>query len=203
MTPPNIVTLLRIATAPILIWILMYSGPAASWLAAGVFLIATVSDFFDGYLARNYDSVTTLGKFLDPMADKLVVATVLIMLAGMARTPHVPAWMVVVLVTREIMVTGLRAVAAAEGLIVAAEELGKYKMALQSIAIEGLLIHYTYWHVDFFAAGMFVLCGLLCARGHGAAAKTNCRGGQAGGDLTGAASPDNQMDSSRRFGERV
>ena len=65
--------------------------------------------------------------------------------------------MVVVLVTREIMVTGLRAVAAAEGLIVAAEELGKYKMALQSIAIEGLLIHYTYWHVDFFAAGMFVL----------------------------------------------
>ncbi len=157
MTPPNIVTLLRIATAPILIWILMYSGPAASWLAAGVFLIATVSDFFDGYLARNYDSVTTLGKFLDPMADKLVVATVLIMLAGMARTPHVPAWMVVVLVTREIMVTGLRAVAAAEGLIVAAEELGKYKMALQSIAIQGLLVHYTYWHVDFFAAGMFVL----------------------------------------------
>lgn len=157
MTPPNIVTLLRIATAPILIWILMYSGPAASWLAAGVFLIATVSDFFDGYLARNYDSVTTLGKFLDPMADKLVVATVLIMLAGMARTPHVPAWMVVVLVTREIMVTGLRAVAAAEGLIVAAEELGKYKMALQSIAIMGLLIHYTYWHVDFFGAGMFVL----------------------------------------------
>lgn len=157
MTPPNIVTLLRIATAPILIWILMYSGPAASWLAAGVFLIATVSDFFDGYLARNYDSVTTLGKFLDPMADKLVVATVLIMLAGMARTPHVPAWMVVVLVTREIMVTGLRAVAAAEGLIVAAEELGKYKMALQSIAIMGLLVHYTYWHVDFFGAGMFVL----------------------------------------------
>src|ERR1019366_1710097 len=112
MTPPNIVTLFRIATAPFLIWILMYSGPAASWLAAGVFFMATVSVFFDGYLARNYDSVTTLGKFLDPMADKLVVATVLIMLAGMARTPHVPAWMVVVLVTRGIMVTGLRAVAA-------------------------------------------------------------------------------------------
>jgi CDP-diacylglycerol--glycerol-3-phosphate 3-phosphatidyltransferase len=79
------------------------------------------------------------------------------MLAGMARSPHVPAWMVVVLVSREIMVTGLRAVAAAEGLIVAAEELGKYKMALQAIAIHGLLIHYTYLHVDFFAAGMFIL----------------------------------------------
>jgi CDP-diacylglycerol---glycerol-3-phosphate 3-phosphatidyltransferase len=157
MTPPNIVTMFRIATAPVLIWILMHTGPEASWLAAGVFFIATVSDFFDGYLARSYDYVTTLGKFLDPMADKLVVTTALIMLAGMARTPHVPAWMVVVLVTREIMVTGLRAVAAAEGLIVGAEELGKYKMTLQSIAIHGLLIHYTYLHIDFFAAGMFIL----------------------------------------------
>ena len=214
MTPPNIVTLLRIATAPILIWILMYSGPAASWLAAGVFLIATVSDFFDGYLARNYDSVTTLGKFLDPMADKLVVATVLIMLAGMARTPHVPAWMVVVLVTREIMVTGLRAVAAAEGLIVAAEELGKYKMALQSIAIHGsadtlhvlarrFLRRRDVRAVDRDGGERVVVRRLLRARGRGAAAKTNCRGGQAGGDLTDAAAPDSQMDSSRRFGERV
>jgi CDP-diacylglycerol---glycerol-3-phosphate 3-phosphatidyltransferase len=157
LTPPNIVTLFRIALAPVLIWILMHTGPEASWAAAGVFFIATVSDFFDGYLARSYDYVTTLGKFLDPMADKLVVTTALIMLAGMARTPHVPAWMVVVLVTREIMVTGLRAVAAAEGLIVGAEELGKYKMTLQAIAIHGLLIHYTYLHVDFFAAGMFIL----------------------------------------------
>ena len=157
MTPPNIITLFRIATAPILICILMYSGPAAAWLAAAVFFAATVSDFFDGYLARSYGTVTTLGKFLDPMADKLVVTTALIMLAGMSRTPHVPAWIVVVLVTREIMVTGLRAVAAAEGLIVAAEDLGKYKMALQSIAIQGLLIHYTHLHIDFFAAGMFVL----------------------------------------------
>ena len=157
MTPPNIVTLFRIATAPFLIWILMYTGPAASWLAAGVFFVATVSDYFDGYLARSYDAVSTVGKFLDPMADKLIVMTALIMLTGMARVPHVPAWMVVVLVTREIMVTGLRAVAAAEGLIVAAEELGKYKMVLQSIAIHGLLIHYTYFHVDCFAAGMFIL----------------------------------------------
>src|ERR1700691_898290 len=157
MTPPNIVTLFRIATAPVLIWILMHTGPSASWGGGGCVFVATVSDFFDGYLARSYDYVTTLGKFLDPMADKLVVTTALIMLAGMARTPHVPAWMVVVLVTREIMVTGLRAVAAAEGLIVAAEELGKYKMTLQAIAIHGLLIHYTYLHVDFFAAGMFIL----------------------------------------------
>jgi len=154
---PNLVTLFRMAMAPILIWLLMDTGPAASAAAAGVFFIATVSDYFDGYLARSYDSVTTLGKFLDPMADKLIIITALIMLVGMARTPHVPSWMVVILVSREIMVTGLRAVAAAEGLIVGAEELGKYKMALQSIAIHGLLLHYTYFHVDFFAAGMFIL----------------------------------------------
>ncbi|HUO06502.1 MAG TPA: CDP-diacylglycerol--glycerol-3-phosphate 3-phosphatidyltransferase [Candidatus Binataceae bacterium] len=154
---PNLITYFRIATAPILIWCLMYTSPAASWAAAGVFFIATVSDYADGYVARSYDLVTTLGKFLDPMADKLIVATALIMLAGMARTPHLPAWMAVVFVSREIMVTGLRAVAAAEGLIVGAEELGKYKMALQSIGIHGLLIHYTYLHIDFFAGGMFVL----------------------------------------------
>jgi CDP-diacylglycerol---glycerol-3-phosphate 3-phosphatidyltransferase len=154
---PNLVTFARIATAPILLWLLTYTSPAASWAAAAIFFVATVSDYFDGYLARSYDSVTTLGKFLDPMADKLVVLTALIMLCGMARTPHVPAWIVAVLVAREIAVTGLRAVAAAEGIILAAEELGKYKMALQSIAVQGLLIHYTYFHIDFFAGGMFVL----------------------------------------------
>src|SRR5216684_6215637 len=157
LSTPNLVTLFRIAMAPILVWLLMDSGPGAAAAATGVFFIATVSDYFDGYLARSYNSVSTLGKFLDPMADKLVVMTALIMLTGMARMPHVPAWMVVVLVCRETLVTGLRAVAAAEGLIVGAEELGKYKMALQAIAIHGLLIHYTYMHVDFFAAGMFIL----------------------------------------------
>ncbi len=157
LTTPNILTFCRIGTAPILMVLLLYTGPLASALAGGVFLLATVSDYLDGYIARSYGSGSTLGTFLDPLADKLVVTVALIMLAGMARAPRVPAWMVVVLVTREILVTGLRAVAAAEGLVVAAEELGKYKMALQSLAIQGLLLHYTYSHINFFAAGMFVL----------------------------------------------
>ncbi len=144
-------------TAPILMVLLLYTGPLASALAGGVFLLATISDYLDGYIARSYGSGSTLGKFLDPLADKVVVTVALIMLAGMARTPRVSAWIVVILVTREILVTGLRAVAAAEGLVVAAEELGKYKMALQSLAIQGLLLHYTYLHINFFAAGMFVL----------------------------------------------
>lgn len=156
-TTPNLVTLFRIGTVPVLVYLLLFPGPLPSALAAAVFLVATISDYLDGYIARSYGSGSTLGKFLDPLADKLVVTAALIMLAGMARMPRVPAWMVVVLVAREILVTGLRAVAATEGMVLAAEELGKYKMVLQAIALQGLLIHYTYFHVDFFAAGMFVL----------------------------------------------
>jgi CDP-diacylglycerol--glycerol-3-phosphate 3-phosphatidyltransferase len=157
LTTPNVLTLLRIACVPLLIWLLMHTGPLPSAIAAAVFFLATITDFFDGYIARSYNSATVIGKFLDPMADKLVVTTALIMLAGMSRVPRVPAWMVVVLVVREIMVTGLRAVAASEGLVLGADELGKYKMVLQVIAIHGLLIHYTYLHADCFAFGMFVL----------------------------------------------
>ena len=156
-TTPNLLTGFRIATVPVLVYLLLYPGPVPSAIAAGVFFLATVTDFFDGYLARSYNAVTVLGKFLDPLADKLVVTAALIMLAATARTPHVPGWMVVVLVTREFTVTGLRAIAAAEGMVLGAEELGKYKMSLQCIALHGLLIHYTYLHVDFFAGGMFVL----------------------------------------------
>ena len=156
-TTPNVLTLCRIATIPLLIYVLEFTGPAAGAVAAAVFFVATITDFLDGYIARNYGSGTTLGKFLDPLADKLIVMTALVMLAGMPRNPHVPAWMVVVLIARELVITGLRAIAAAEGQIIAADELGKYKMVLQCMAIEGLLIHYSYFHVDFFAAGMFVL----------------------------------------------
>lgn len=158
LTTPNLLTLLRMATVPLVVYLLLFPGPLPSVLAAAVFFIATITDFLDGYIARNYGSDSNLGKFLDPIADKLLVNAALIMLAAMPRTPRVPAWMVVVLVSREVLVTGLRAVAASAGQIMVAEELGKYKMVLQSVAIQGLLIHYTYFHVDFFAGGMFVLC---------------------------------------------
>jgi CDP-diacylglycerol--glycerol-3-phosphate 3-phosphatidyltransferase len=156
-TTPNILTLCRIATAPLLVYLLLLPGPLVAAFAATIFFLATITDFLDGYIARNYGSGTTLGKFLDPLADKVVVISALIMLAGTPQLPRVPAWIVAVLVVREIMVTGLRAIAAAEGVVMAAEELGKYKMVLQSIAIQGLLIRYTYFHIDFFAGGMFVL----------------------------------------------
>jgi len=157
LTTPNLLTLVRIGTVPLLVVLLLFPGPGPSAAAAAVFFAASITDFLDGYIARNYGSGSTVGKFLDPLADKLVVTAALIMLSGIPRTPRIPAWIVAVLVSREILVTGLRAVAAAEGRVIAAEELGKYKMVLQVMAVQGLLIHYTYFDIDFFAAGLFIL----------------------------------------------
>ena len=156
-TLPNQLSLLRIALIPLLVYFLSDPGPAASACAAFTFFIASLTDFFDGYLARLYGHTTTLGKFLDPLADKLIVASALIMLTAAERTPRVPAWMVVVIIGRELAVTGLRGIASGEGLVLAAEELGKYKMIFQMFALHGLIIHYQYFLIDFHTAGMYFL----------------------------------------------
>ena len=157
LTLPNLLSLLRIALIPFLIYFLTDTGPLFSALAAFTFFIASLTDYFDGYLARRQGHSTTLGKFLDPLADKLVVAAALIMLIAINRFPRVPAWMVVVIVGRELAVTGLRAIASSEGVILPAEELGKYKMIFQMFALHGLLIHYSYFHINFHLAGMYFL----------------------------------------------
>ncbi|MGE0682740.1 MAG: CDP-diacylglycerol--glycerol-3-phosphate 3-phosphatidyltransferase [Candidatus Binatia bacterium] len=157
LTLPNQLSLFRIALVPILVYFLSSSDPVSSALAALTFFIASLTDFFDGYLARLYGHTTTLGKFLDPLADKLLVAAALIMLTAADRTPRVPAWMVVLIIGRELAVTGLRGIASGEGIILAAEELGKYKMIFQTFALHGLIIHYQYLLVDFHAMGMYFL----------------------------------------------
>ncbi len=155
----NLLSLFRIGLVPVLVVVLFWSSPGARALAAGLFLIACLTDYFDGMLARRH-GVTTLGQFLDPLADKLIVVAVLIMLAAMPPEPRVPAWMAVVIALRELAVTGLRGVAAQHGLVLAAEELGKYKMIFQMFALEALLIHYVWpipgigLSIDFHAAGM-------------------------------------------------
>jgi CDP-diacylglycerol--glycerol-3-phosphate 3-phosphatidyltransferase len=156
-TLPNLLSLFRIALIPILVYFLTDPGKQSGLLAAATFFIASLTDFFDGYFARRQGSTSTLGKFLDPLADKLLVTAVLIMLAAIDRTPRVPAPLVVVLVAREFAVTGLRAIASGEGIILAAEELGKYKMLLQMFAIHGLLLHYRYGFIDFYIFGMYFL----------------------------------------------
>ncbi len=162
-TLPNVLTCLRIAIIPAMVWLLNDPGPRAGFFAAALFFFAALTDYYDGYLARKYGVVTTLGKFLDPLADKLIVVSALIMLAAMPCAgaapcePRVPAWLVVVIVGRELAVTGLRAIALGEGIMLGAEELGKYKMIFQMFALVGLLLHYRYLSVDFHVGGMYFL----------------------------------------------
>jgi CDP-diacylglycerol--glycerol-3-phosphate 3-phosphatidyltransferase len=151
---PNSLTLFRVACIPVLVILLFFPHKATSFLAALVFGLASISDLLDGFLARRQQLVTTFGKFLDPLADKLVVSAALIMLIPLGRAP---AWMVVVIVGRELAITGLRSMAVSEGKVISADELGKKKMVFQIVAILGLLLHYEYFGIDLHAVGMFFL----------------------------------------------
>lgn len=156
-TAPNLLSLLRIALLPLLVYFLTDPGPLYGILAAITFFVASLTDFFDGYLARRHGQTSTLGKFLDPLADKLLVTAALVMLVAIDRSPRVPAWIVVIIIGREIAVTGLRAIAASEGIVLAAEQLGKYKMLFQMIAIHCLLIHYPYLSIPLYTFGIYFL----------------------------------------------
>lgn len=154
---PNLISIFRILLVPVLVVILRDPGRGAAVLAALTFFLACWSDFLDGYLARRHGITSTLGKLLDPLADKLIVMAALVMLCAMPRSPRVPAWVVVLIVGRELAVTGLRAMATSEGIVLAAEELGKYKTIFQMLALHGLLLHYPFFGVDFHAGGMYFL----------------------------------------------
>jgi CDP-diacylglycerol--glycerol-3-phosphate 3-phosphatidyltransferase len=138
---PNILTLMRIAAIPVLAVILMSPSRPAGFWAALLFAVASITDWLDGYLARRMGVVTVFGKFLDPIADKLIVMAALIMILPYDR---VPAWMVLVILGREIIITGLRGIASTEGIVIAASDLGKFKTIFQIVAILGLLLHYDY-----------------------------------------------------------
>ena len=164
MNLPNILTMMRIATIPLLAVLLMSPSRSAGFWAAALFAIASITDWLDGYLARRMGIVTVFGKFLDPIADKLIVMAVLIMILPFDR---VPAWMVLVILGREIIITGLRGIASTEGIVIQASDLGKFKTIFQLVALIGLTLHYNYsWvfgiphpllTVDMHNVGMFFL----------------------------------------------
>ncbi|MEE8074437.1 MAG: CDP-diacylglycerol--glycerol-3-phosphate 3-phosphatidyltransferase [Candidatus Binatia bacterium] len=158
-TLPNLLSLFRIAIIPVLVYLLTFTDPLYSAAAAMLFLVASVTDYFDGYLARRTQAVSDLGKILDPLADKLIIVAVLIMLAAMDRPDGevVPGWLVVVIVGRETAVTILRGIALKDGIVIEAEVLGKYKFILQASAVFGLILHYPYFGIDFYVAGMYFL----------------------------------------------
>lgn len=138
---PNILTLLRIAAIPALAALLLSPDRESGFWAAALFSAASVTDWLDGYLARRMGIVTVFGKFLDPIADKLIVMASLIMILPFGR---VPAWMVLLILGREIIITGLRGIASTEGIVIQASDLGKFKTIFQIVAIIGLLLHYEY-----------------------------------------------------------
>lgn len=138
---PNMLTMFRILVIPLVLVFVYFESRVNSFVAACLFGLASVTDFFDGWLARRNGQSTVLGKFLDPLADKLIVTSVLVMLIPLGR---IPAWIVVLLLSRELAITGLRSIASSEGLIIDASQGGKWKTAFQLTGILGLLIHYPY-----------------------------------------------------------
>ncbi len=150
----NYLTYGRIAMVPFVVAVLMMINDASpklalmrglSWLAMGLFSVAQLSDAIDGYYARKYGVISSFGKFIDPLADKLMSMSIMIMLIPLGR---LDAWMVALLIAREVSITALRGVAASEGIEIAASDWGKKKTFLQSFAMGALLIHYPFWGVN-------------------------------------------------------
>ncbi|MGB9700297.1 MAG: CDP-diacylglycerol--glycerol-3-phosphate 3-phosphatidyltransferase [Thermodesulfobacteriota bacterium] len=151
---PNLLSLFRLVAIPFVVFFLFFPGPLASFMAALIFSLASLTDLLDGYIARQQKTETPIGKLLDPMADKLLITSAMIMLISLAR---IPAWIVVLIVGREIAVTGLRGIASVQGIVIAASKWGKAKTVFQSIALIGLLLHYEYLGIDFHLLGMILL----------------------------------------------
>ncbi len=143
---PNLLTLFRILTLPIVLVLIDNYSRVLSLASTGVFILGAITDVLDGYLARKRGQESVLGAFLDPLADKLFVLGTLVYLAVRER---VPAWLVVLLMSRELAITMLRSIAISYGLVIAAGSAGKAKTALQSVGIIALLVHFKY-HVLLF-----------------------------------------------------
>jgi CDP-diacylglycerol---glycerol-3-phosphate 3-phosphatidyltransferase len=133
---PNALTLIRILLVPVLVVALTVETPGGSTIAAIVFAIAALTDGLDGYIARSRQSVTTFGKVMDPVADKLMIAAALISLVSLER---LAAWVAMVIIAREFAVSGLRIAAAQQGVVIPASGLGKVKTIVQVVAVLALI----------------------------------------------------------------
>jgi CDP-diacylglycerol--glycerol-3-phosphate 3-phosphatidyltransferase len=164
MNLPNSITVSRIASVPLLIWILSPAFPAnpathgllggrQELLASAVFILASITDGLDGYLARKRHQITTLGMLLDPLADKLMVTAAYIILV--AYTPSiVPPWIAVVIIGREFLVSGLRSIAASEGFTIEASDIGKLKTVIQIVSVVAAILSHRW---DYWSWGGFII----------------------------------------------
>jgi CDP-diacylglycerol--glycerol-3-phosphate 3-phosphatidyltransferase len=139
---PNTITVVRVGVVPILLLLPWFSDRSSSAFIGWCFTVAGFSDLLDGWLARRGQQVTRIGKLLDPLADKLIVSTALIMLMATGRIPLWATWMVVVIIGRELAVTGLRGLASSQGQVMAASGYGKTKTFVQNVAIGAMIFYY-------------------------------------------------------------
>jgi len=138
---PNLLSLSRILSVPIFIVLMLEPSPVRALAAGIVFSLASATDWLDGYLARKWGQVTKMGKLLDPIADKILIMSALVVLVEI-RSDIVRSWMAILIIGREFAVTGLRAIAASDGIIIPAETTGKYKVGAQITAVLALLLDY-------------------------------------------------------------
>jgi CDP-diacylglycerol--glycerol-3-phosphate 3-phosphatidyltransferase len=159
---PNTITVVRVGVVPILLLLPWFKHPSSSLIIGWCFTIAAFSDLLDGWLARRGQQVTRIGKLLDPLADKLIVSTALIVLVAIGRIPLWATWMAVVIVGRELAVTGLRGIASSQGQVMAASGYGKIKTFAQNVAIGAMIFYYPSLIFPFRSIGLTLL-GLATA----------------------------------------
>ena len=145
---PNLLTMLRVVLIPVVLFLLADGTPAANYWAAFVYVLCALTDAIDGWLARRQGLVSVLGKFLDPLADKLLVMAVLVFLVWMGRLPTLGVVAAILLIGRELSITALRTIAMSEGVVIAAGQGGKDKTALQMVAMLLLILHHSF-RLDF------------------------------------------------------
>ena len=160
---PNSITLSRIGCVPVLIWILSPKFPLHTHgeqeiIASAVFILASITDGLDGYLARKRGQITTIGMLLDPLADKLMVTAAYIVLVS--YNPRiVPPWIAVLVIGREFLVSGLRSIAASEGFTIEASEIGKLKTVIQIVSVVAAVLNHRwdYWNFGWFVVGVHLI----------------------------------------------
>jgi CDP-diacylglycerol--glycerol-3-phosphate 3-phosphatidyltransferase len=151
---PNAVTVLRLMVIPVLFLLLLSPGQTESLVLALLFIVVAFMDVLDGYIARKYQVETVIGKFLDPVADKLILNTAMILMIPIGR---ISAWIVAVIIMRDFVVDAIRSIASSEGLIMQASALAKQKTLCQNFAVAALMIHYPFLGADAHIVGMVIL----------------------------------------------
>lgn len=146
MNLPNKLTILRILLVPFFVFFLLVpSIPGSKWIALAIFIVASLTDLFDGKIARKYNLVTNFGKFMDPLADKILTGAAFICLVANQR---IAAWIVIIIISREFVISGFRLVASDNGIVIAASYWGKFKTTFQMIAIIVLIMNLQIPHIS-------------------------------------------------------